>query len=63
MEVVLAILLGVAMLGVLGTLGLGMISMARGNDPRRSNKIMQMRVWLQGIALLLFVIFMLIYRR
>jgi hypothetical protein len=37
--------------------------MIKGGNPRRSNKLMQMRVWFQGIALLLFVIFMMLYRR
>jgi hypothetical protein len=30
--------------------------MARGGDPRRSNKLMQNRVLLQGVALVLFII-------
>jgi hypothetical protein len=42
---------------------MGIISMARGNNPRRSNRLMQYRVLFQGIALLIFVIFMMIYRR
>jgi ABC-type Na+ efflux pump permease subunit len=63
MEFVLPVLVVVAMLLTLGTLGLGLASMIKGGDPRRSNKLMQMRVWFQGIALLLFVIFMMLYRR
>lgn len=63
MEIVLPILVVIAMLATLGTLFLGMISMARGNNPRRSNKLMQSRVLLQGLALLFFAIFMLIYHR
>jgi uncharacterized BrkB/YihY/UPF0761 family membrane protein len=63
MEIVLPILVVIAMLLTLGTLGLGLVSLMRGGDPRRSNKLMQMRVWFQGIAILLFLIFMMLYRR
>jgi uncharacterized BrkB/YihY/UPF0761 family membrane protein len=63
MEYVFPILVLIAMLGALGALALGVINMARGNNPQRSNKLMQSRVLLQGLALLLFVIFMLLYRR
>jgi hypothetical protein len=62
MEYVLPILIVIAMLAVLGTLALGLISMVRGGDPRRSNKLMQSRVLLQGLALLLFAIFMMMFR-
>jgi ABC-type Na+ efflux pump permease subunit len=63
MEYLLPILVVLAMLGALGVLALGVFSMARGGDPRRSNKLMQSRVILQGIAILLFAIFMLLFRR
>jgi hypothetical protein len=63
MEVVLPALVVIAMLLTLGTLGLGLVSMIKGGNPRRSNKLMQMRVWFQGIAILLFLIFMMLYRR
>ncbi len=48
----------VAMLAVVGSLFVGLFFMARGGggDPQRSNKIMRLRVVLQGVALLLFVI-------
>lgn len=62
MHYVFPILVVIAMLGALGSLGLGLISMARGDNPQRSNKLMRSRVLLQGAALVLFVIFMLIYR-
>jgi hypothetical protein len=52
-----------AMLLTLGVLGLGLISMVRGDSPRRSNKLMQSRVLLQALALVLFAIFMMLYRR
>jgi len=63
MEYVLPVLVVLAMLGALGALALGVFSMARGGDPRRSNKLMQSRVILQGLAILLFAIFMLLFRR
>jgi ABC-type Na+ efflux pump permease subunit len=63
MKFVLPILVVIAMLATLGTLALGLISLARGGDPRRSNKLMQMRVVLQGLAILFFAIFMMLYHR
>lgn len=57
----LFILLIIAMLGTVAVLLLGVFNMARGGDPRRSNKLMQMRVWLQGAALVIFIILMLTY--
>lgn len=63
MKYVFPALVVLAMLGALGALGLGVINMARGKDPRRSNRLMQSRVMLQAIAILLFALFMLIYRR
>ena len=46
----------VAMAAVAGVLIMGIVSMARGKDARKQNKLMQMRVLLQGIALLLLFI-------
>jgi hypoxia induced protein len=63
MEVLLPILVVIAMLATVGVLLLGVFNMAKGNNPRRSNKLMQLRIWMQGAALLLFVIFMLLYHR
>lgn len=45
-----------AMGAVAVVLVLGIVSMARGNDARKSNKLMQLRVLLQAIALLLLFI-------
>ena len=56
------ILVLLAMLGALGALALGVINMAKGGDPRRSNKLMQSRVILQALALALFALFMLLFR-
>ena len=50
------IALGICLLAVLGTLAMGIIQMAKGGDPHRSNRLMQQRVLLQGIAIALFAI-------
>jgi len=65
MEYLLPILIVIAMLATLGVLFAGVIGMARrGNSASlRSNKLMQWRVILQFAALLLFAIFMMLYRR
>jgi ABC-type Na+ efflux pump permease subunit len=63
MEYFFYVLVVLAMLGALGALALGVFNMAKGGDPRRSNKLMQSRVLLQGLALLLFAIFMMLFRR
>lgn len=54
------IMMGVAMLAVLASLGLGLVVMAKGGETDRkySNKLMQARVTLQGIAILLFILAM-----
>jgi hypothetical protein len=51
------------MLAVLGVLFFGLFSMARGGpfNDRNANKLMRWRVALQGVALLIFVVFMLLY--
>lgn len=51
------------MLAALGVLLLGVVSLARGSNPQRSNKLMQYRVLFQALAILVFLIFMLLYRR
>jgi Hypoxia induced protein conserved region len=62
MHMLLNILVGMVLLAVLGVLAAGMIGIARGTDPRRSNKLMQYRVLLQGAALVLIVILMSLLR-
>jgi hypothetical protein len=54
----LMVLLLLVMLAILGVLGAGMVGVARGGNPGRSNKLMQWRVILQGVALLIFVLLM-----
>ena len=56
---VLTVLLMITMLAVLGVLIAGFIGVARGGDPRRSNRLMRWRVMLQGLALFIFVLLML----
>src|SRR5487761_1264017 len=63
MQIILPILVVIAMLATLGTLLFGVFWMARGGDPKRANAIMRYRIWFQGTALLLFFIFMMLYRR
>jgi hypothetical protein len=63
MESFLTILIPIAMLATLVVLGFGVVQMIRGGDPRRSNKLMQYRVVFQGLALLLFAILMMIFKR
>ncbi len=47
-----------AMLAVLGILGIGLFSMIKGGEfnKKHGNKLMQMRVTLQGLALALFAL-------
>lgn len=58
MSTFLTVVLVLAMLGVLGALGVGVATMIRGGNPRLSNKMMQARVVMQGIALLVLAILM-----
>jgi hypothetical protein len=62
MTTFLMILLMVVMLSILVVLGLGMVGVARGGSPQRSNRLMQWRVGLQGLALLIFVLLMMARR-
>lgn len=60
MAIFLTILLVLAMLGVLGVLGMGVATMMRGGNPRQSNRLMQARVVMQGLALLVLALLMLL---
>ncbi len=62
MESLLKVVIPLAMVATLVVLGFGVVQMIRGGDPRRSNKLMQYRVVLQGVALLLFAILMMLFR-
>jgi hypothetical protein len=62
MKIVLTFFLVCALIGVLVVLGLGVATMLKGGDPRRSNKLMQSRVMMQALALLLLAMLMLLAR-
>jgi NADH:ubiquinone oxidoreductase subunit 6 (subunit J) len=62
MTTFVTILLVFAMIGTLAVLGMGVASMLRGGDPRRSNKLMQSRVIMQALAIVLLAILMLMAR-
>ena len=62
MTTFVTILLVLAMLGTLTVLGFGVVTMLRGGDPRRSNKLMQSRVIMQALALVLLAMLMLLAR-
>jgi hypothetical protein len=51
------------MLGVVVVLGLGIAGVGRGGDPRRSNALMRVRVLLQGAALALMALLLLLRHR
>lgn len=59
----LAILVAILMFATLGVLFAGLFGLVHGGgDPKRSNKLMQWRVILQGAALLLFALLMSLLR-
>jgi NADH:ubiquinone oxidoreductase subunit 6 (subunit J) len=58
MHAFLTVILVLAMLGVLGVLGAGVVTLLQGGNPQRSNKLMQARVLMQGIALAVLAIMM-----
>jgi len=62
MHAFLTVLIGILMLATLGVLIAGMVGMVREGDPRRSNRLMQWRVILQGAAIVLFAILMSLLR-
>lgn len=62
MTTFLTILVGAAMLATLGVLFAGLIGMARGGSSETSQKLMRYRVLLQGAALALFGVLMLLLK-
>jgi ABC-type Na+ efflux pump permease subunit len=56
MHVFLTFLVVILMLATVGVLAAGMVGLARNTDPKRSNKLMQWRVLLQGATIVLFMI-------
>ena len=63
MEFFLPLLVVIAMLATVGVLLFGVFNMAKGGNPQRSNKLMQARVIMQGIALLILALLMLMSAR
>ena len=63
MRVFLTVLLVLPLIGVLGVLGAGVVTIVRGGNPQRSNKLMQARVVMQAIALLLLAMLMMLGSR
>ncbi|TQF76501.1 twin transmembrane helix small protein [Elioraea sp. Yellowstone] len=62
MKTVLTILVVAAMLATLGVLLAGVVGLARGADPARSNALMRWRVLLQFTALALLFLLMWLLR-
>jgi hypothetical protein len=62
MKTFLTIMVAILMLATLGVLFAGLIGLARGSDPARSNALMRWRVILQAAALLLFALLMTLLR-
>jgi len=58
MRVFLTVILVLALVGVLIALGIGVATMLKGGNPRRSNKLMQMRVIMQAVALVVLAMLM-----
>lgn len=58
MTTVLGLLLAGALVAVLVVLGLGVLNMAKGGSPRRSQALMRARVGLQALALVLLLAFL-----
>ena len=63
MQTFLTFLVALAMLGTLGVLVAGLVAMARGTDAGTAQKLMRYRVLLQGAALALFGVLMLLLKR
>ena len=59
MHAMSGLLLAVALVAVLVVLGLGVLNMARGGPPARSQRLMRLRVLLQGVAILSLLAFLL----
>ena len=62
MKTFLTVLLVLALIATLGVLLVGVVGMIRGGDPRRSNKMMRMRVVMQGVALAILAALMLLVK-
>ena len=61
-KTVLTVLVVLAMLATVGVLFAGLFGLVSGQDSARSNKLMRYRVVLQGVALLLFVVLLSLFK-
>lgn len=63
MKTFLTVLLVLSMLSVLAVLVAGVIGLVRGGgDPRTSNKLMRARVVLQGVALAILAVLLMLWK-
>lgn len=65
MQSIVGVLLILAVLATLGVLVVGIVSMARGGEfnKRYGNKLMRLRLLMQAVAIVLFVVFMVVSER
>ena len=63
-EAVFPMLIIIALIAVLIVLGIGVIAMLRGGDFNRryGNKLMRLRVLLQGLAIILILLFVALFQ-
>lgn len=62
MEKFVVVLMVLAMLGVLASLGFGLFYMVKGGkvNAKKSNKMMWRRIWFQGVALVAFALILIL---
>jgi len=63
MSPLLIIVVAALLLALLGVLASGIFQLFRGNDPRRSNKLMQYRIMLQFGLVMIMGLVMLVFQR
>jgi len=62
MKTFLGVLLVLCLIAVVVVLVAGVVGMIHGGDPRRSNKLMRLRVAMQGVALAIFALLLLLWK-
>ncbi len=62
MKILLGLLVILGMAATVGVLFAGLIGLARGGNPARSNRLMRWRVILQGVTLLLLALLLSVWR-
>jgi NADH:ubiquinone oxidoreductase subunit 6 (subunit J) len=63
MERFLSILLIVVLVAIVAVLGLGVLNFARGGEARRSNRLMNLRVAVQAVAVVILGIILFLHSR